>query len=178
MQFPMPSAGFDDPLTLLRACHRRVAGFCDTLERLVVHLEISGADDEARYAAERIVSYFDQAAPHHHADEEVDLLPLLKLRAEAGGVSTIGNWAQRISTEHRTQDAVWAVLRDELQQLIDGNATSLSAAAEFIDMERDHYQFEDREVFPLAGKLLHEADLETLGRAMARRRNRPYLEDV
>ena len=178
MQLLMPSAGFDDPLALLSACHRRVAGFCDTLERLVAHLEIAGPDDEARHAAERIVSYFEQAAPHHHADEEIDLLPLLKLRAETGDVSTIGNWVKRISTEHRAQDAVWAVLRDELQQLIDGNGTSLSAAAEFIDMERNHYQFEDREVFPLAGKLLQAEDLETLGRAMARRRNRPYSEDV
>lgn len=178
MQLLMPSAGFDDPLALLSACHRRVAGFCDTLERLVEHVRTAGPDDDARRAAGRVLSYFDQAAPHHHADEEVDLLPLLRLRAEARDASTVENWAERISAEHREQAAVWRALREELQQLIDADATNLSAAAGFIDMERQHYRFEDREVFPLASKLLREGDLETLGRAMADRRNRPYPEDV
>lgn len=177
MQLLMPSAGFDDPLELLGACHRRVAGFCDTLERLVAHLKTAGPDDDARHAAKRILSYFDQAAPHHHADEEVDLLPLLRLRAEESDASTIENWAERISAEHREQNALWTVLREELQQLIDGKGSSLNAAAAFIGMEREHYQFEDRVVFHLAGKLLHEGDLETLGRAMASRRNRPYPEE-
>lgn len=178
MQLLMPSAGFDEPLALLSSCHRRVAGFSDTLERLVAHLKIAGPDEDARHAAERVMAYFDQAAPQHHADEEVDLLPLLRLRAETKALSTIEGWAKRISTEHRAQDAVWAILRDELQQLIDGSGSSLRSAVEFINMERDHYQFEDREVFPLAGKLLRVGDLETLGRAMARRRNRLYPEDV
>ena len=178
MQLLSPSAGFDQPLALLSACHRRIAEFCDTLDRLVAHLGRVGPDDDARQAAGRVIAYFDQAAPQHHADEELDLLPLLRLRADAGAISTIQGWAERIATEHRAQDAVWAVLRDELRQLIDGDGDSLRSVGRFIDMERNHYRFEDRAVFPLAGELLHAADLDTLGRAMARRRNRPYSENV
>lgn len=178
MEFLRPSAGFDDPLALLSACHQRIEVFCDTLERLVSHLQRVGPDGEARQAAGRIMAYFDQAATNHQADEEVDLLPLLQLHGDAESVSTLAEWAEHISREHLELDAAWIVLRGELKQIISGNGTSLEAANKFIEMERKHYQFEDQEVFPLARKLLQEKDLETLGRAMARRRNRPYPKDA
>lgn len=178
MQLLMPSAGFDDPLALLGACHRRVAGFCDTLERVVAHLADVGPDDDARQAAERVLSYFDHAAPDHHADEEVDLLPLLRLRAKPAQAQMIEQWTRRIAAEHLAQNVVWEVLRDELQQLLAGNGSTLNTAPDFVVMEREHYEFEDREVFPMASKLLLAQDLEALGRAMAQRRNRPYPEVI
>ena len=178
MELLIPAAGFDDPLALLGACHRRIERFCVTLERLVTHLELVGSDVDARYAARRVISYFDKAAPHHHADEEVDLLPLLRLRVEAEDVSTIENWAERISADHYTLDTVWMELREELQQIVNGKVNSLDAAIKFIEMERKHYQFEDQKVFSLAGKILQGPDLQRLGRAISNRRNCPYPEDV
>lgn len=178
MELLMPSAGFDDPLALLSACHQRIEGFCITLERLVTHLELVGSDVEARNAAQRVISYFVEAAPHHHADEEVDLLPLLRLRVEAEGISTIENWADRISADHNALDPVWIELQVELQKIVNGEGNRLDAAMKFIEMERKHYQFEDQNVFPLAGRILQKQDLKKLGRAMANRRKSPYLEDV
>lgn len=177
MQLLAPSAGFDDPMALLDACHRRVAGFCDTLERLMAHLATSGPDQDARRAAARIAFYFDQAAPHHHADEEIDLLPLLRVRAVGGERSMIEAWDKRIASEHGEQQAVWMALRTQLQSVVEGIGDTLVRAPEFIAMQREHFGFEDREVFPRARTLLLAEDIDALGRAMARRRNQPYPED-
>ena len=54
--------GFDEPLALLRACHKNILAHCDRLEALVAHIDEQGIDDEARKAARDIVRYF-QAVP-------------------------------------------------------------------------------------------------------------------
>ena len=171
MLFPTPAAGFDDPLGLLAGCHRRIAGFCDTLERLEAHLEKTGADAEARDAAQRVCAYFDKAGPQHHADEEVELLPLLRRRARTDAeAAVVAGWEARIGAEHLAQDKVWRHLREELQAVIDGHGSVLPSAADFVVLQREHYRFEDAEVFPLAQALLGDEDRAGLGRAMARRR--------
>jgi hemerythrin-like domain-containing protein len=171
MLFPTPASGFDDPLGMLAGCHRRIAGFCDTLERLVTHLESAGADSEARDAAQRICAYFDKAAPQHHADEEVDLLPLLHQRARTNAeAAAVADWETRIGAEHSAQDKVWRHLREELQAVIEGRGAAAPSAAAFAALQREHYRFEDAEVFPLAQALLSDEDRAGLGRAMARRR--------
>ena len=62
---------------MLAACHGRVESQCDTLRRLLPHVAAHGADVQAREAAVAVMRYFDTAARHHHADEEVDLFPAL-----------------------------------------------------------------------------------------------------
>jgi len=53
---PKPAPGFDDPLGLLRACHERILGHCDTLERLESHLRQHGADQDAQEARQSILT--------------------------------------------------------------------------------------------------------------------------
>lgn len=179
MKFPSPSAGFDDPLGLLRDCHQRMESFCETLERLQVHVRAHGVDDEARAAIARILAYFNHAALHHHADEEVDLLPLLRLRAVTHEAQmAVTGWAARIDTDHRALAASWAKLRDELTALTDGHRTGPSESAAFVAMTRAHYRFEDESVFPLASTLLTADDRVALGQSMARRRRAGLAENV
>ena len=63
-----PAPQFDDPLGVLRACHRRMERQLATLSRLRRHLPANHADDDARVAAAATMRYFDTAAPHHHDD--------------------------------------------------------------------------------------------------------------
>ena len=70
-------AGFDEPIEMLKACHERIERQLSTLERLLPHLAANGCDGEARQAAANILRYFNEAGPHHHADEEQDLFPFL-----------------------------------------------------------------------------------------------------
>jgi iron-sulfur cluster repair protein YtfE (RIC family) len=78
-----PAVGFEVPLEMLAACHGRVQHQCETLLRLVTHLQTHGADRPAQEAASAVMRYFDTAARHHHEDEEQDLFPAL-LESMAG----------------------------------------------------------------------------------------------
>jgi hypothetical protein len=78
-----PAVGFEVPLEMLAACHGRVQHQCETLLRLVAHLQAHGADRPAQEAASAVMRYFDTAARHHHEDEEQDLFPAL-LESMAG----------------------------------------------------------------------------------------------
>ncbi|MEJ2479118.1 MAG: hemerythrin domain-containing protein [Acidihalobacter sp.] len=178
MLFPTPASGFDDPLGVLAGCHRRIAGFCDTLERLESHLKSAGADTQAGDAARRIYDYFEKAGPQHHADEEVDLLPMLQRRARSEAErAAVADWEARTGTEHLAQDKAWRRLREELLAVMEGRGAAVPSAAEFVALQREHFRFEDMEVFPLARDLLTDADLAALGRAMARRRGVERSQD-
>ncbi|AOV17416.1 hypothetical protein BJI67_10410 [Acidihalobacter aeolianus] len=177
MLFADTAAGFDDPLGLLAACHRRMESFCTTLEKLEAHVDAFGADDEARTAARRVLEYFDRAAPQHHADEEIDLLPLLEYRADTGETrAAVAAWAARTADEHGGQIVAWHRLREALVALTEKRAADPLAPSVFVSAVRSHYRFEDTEVFPLANALLTPSDLVRLGHCMAERRGRALTE--
>jgi hypothetical protein len=72
-----PAAGFEVPLEMLATCHGRVQHQCETLLRLLPHVQAHGADRPAQEAAGAVLRCFDTAARHHHEDEEQDLFPAL-----------------------------------------------------------------------------------------------------
>ena len=80
---PAAAPGFDQPIAVLKHCHDRIRKQLDTLQRLPAHLAAHGADEQARQAAQAIINYFEKAAHLHHADEEENLLPVLRLVATA-----------------------------------------------------------------------------------------------
>ncbi|MFN2348559.1 MAG: hemerythrin domain-containing protein [Thioalkalivibrio sp.] len=166
-----PAPGFDDPLALLRACHSRIQERLDTLERLPGHLSRVGADPEARHAAERILDYFDRAAPHHHADEDSDLFPLLLAgHGRPGWDNRLPRWLERLAGEHPKLEAGWARLRPALQAVAEGDSGARPRATEWIAATRDHLALEEENVLPLALRLLSPEELHQLGAAMAKRR--------
>ena len=73
-----PAAGFDEPFEMLAACHERVQRMLRLLRRLAAHLGEHGADAQAAQAAVDVMRYFDEAAPRHHDDEELHVLPRLR----------------------------------------------------------------------------------------------------
>src|SRR4029079_7581625 len=68
---------FDDPLSVLRACHERIRRELAALDRLRLPLPENGCDAEARTMALDVLRYFDTAVPTHDADEEQSLFPRL-----------------------------------------------------------------------------------------------------
>ena len=82
---PESAPGFDRPIAVLKHCHDRIRKQLATLEKLLAHLPRHGADEQARQAAAAVMKYFDQAAPLHHADEEQNLLPMLRAVARVLG---------------------------------------------------------------------------------------------
>lgn len=170
--FSAPAAGFEAPLEMLAACHGRIEQQCATLRRLVPHLAAHGADAQARTAAANVMRYFDTAAPHHHADEEQDLFPAL-LEAMAGSDAVcIRDLTGRLAGEHEELASAWARLRLQLAGIAEGGANDLARdlVEDFVRRHERHLALENAELLPLAARLLSDAQLDAIGRAMRARR--------
>jgi hemerythrin-like domain-containing protein len=175
IDFRTPAAGFDQPLELWLACHDRVRRMTGLLERLHEHLGNMGADDAARVTAATIRRYFDEAAPRHHEDEEVDLFPLLRRLLPAKAPERLPEVEQalaRLEADHASLGRVWQALRPALEAVERGEPARLDAGAvrTFADGYRGHCEVEDTIVADALRLCLDGADLDALGQAMAERR--------
>ncbi|HEX4329524.1 MAG TPA: hemerythrin domain-containing protein [Burkholderiales bacterium] len=170
--FPAPGASFEAPLEMLVACHGRIERQCAILLRLVTHLAAHGADVQAQTAAANVLRYFDTAALQHHADEEADLFPALLESMAGSDAVCIREITERLSGEHRLLEAAWRRLREPLEKIAGGEVTALDAAQveSFTRAYADHLAFEEAELLPMAARLLGDAEIEAIGRAMRERR--------
>jgi hemerythrin-like domain-containing protein len=165
---PPPAPGFDDPLGMLYACHRRMERQLASLDRLRRHLAEHHADTEARVAARAILRYFDMAAPNHHDDEEASLFPRL-----VGAAPEIATATAHLQREHRHLEAHYAKLRPLLAAIATGNGAFLptKGVAAFCDAYRRHLRREEDDLLAVAAELLDADALAAIGGEMAQRRN-------
>jgi hemerythrin-like domain-containing protein len=167
-----PTVGFEVPLEMLSACHSRIELQCATLRRLVPHLACDGADEQARIAAASVMRYFDTAAVHHHADEERDLFPAL-IESMAGlDAVCLRQLMAGLAAEHRALEGHWRQVRSALVRVVDGDALSVAAddVEALVGLYERHIEREEKELLPLAARLLSNDELDRIGRAMRERR--------
>jgi hemerythrin-like domain-containing protein len=167
-----PAVGFEVPLEMLAACHGRVQHQCETLLRLLNHLPAHGADRAAQEAARAVMRYFDTAARHHHEDEEQDLFPALLASMAGSDAVCLRDLTASLCSDHRALERRWLVLRQGLLQLADGTAATLADAdvPGFVTLYEQHIAREESELLPMAARLLGDAELDRIGRAMRARR--------
>lgn len=162
---------FDEPIEMLKACHERIAAQCETLEKLVAHLPLHGPDLQAQQAARNVMRYFDVAGPHHHADEEQDLFPML-IDIDDRMDSPIRERITALRDEHRSLDAAWARLRTVLADIAEEKRVPLDEelVAAFVGAYRSHIAQEERDILPFAQAHLDERQRARLSEAMVARR--------
>ena len=167
-----PAAGFEVPLAMLSACHYCIEHQCATLRRLIAHLPTHGADTEARTAANAVMRYFDTSAKQHHIDEEIDLFPALIESMAGSDAVCLRGMTDRLTADHRELDAHWQRLRIGLERVVAGDSVSLRAAdvEALVSLYEQHINSEERELLPMAARLLSDDALERIGRAMRKRR--------
>lgn len=173
--FAGPSASTEAPLEMLAACHIRIRRQCETLVRLAKHLSEKPTDDDARAAASRVLRYFDTSAQDHHADEEQDLFPALLTAMAGSDAVCIRALTERLEAEHRLLEADWRRLRPLLEAIAEGKNVPLpiELVASYSDAYARHMQMEEDELLPMAARLLSDADIAAIGRAMRTRRGIP-----
>lgn len=170
------TAGFDDPLEMLLACHRRIEHHLEVLERLQAHVAQRGVDAEASGAAQSVLRYFTSAAEAHNQDEEKDLFPLLEQRIPAGAdKARFHVLRERLEGEHARVGELWTRLRRPLEAIAEGLPRHLVVAdvGEYVDAYRRHIAEEEDVLTPLLVKWLDESDRGALGRSMRERRAQP-----
>lgn len=158
---------FDNPLGMLRACHRRIERQLATLARLQRHLPEHGADDDARAAASAILRYFDSAAPNHHADEEASVFPRLLAR-----LPDSRRVIDRLERDHETLAENWRHLRPLLAAIAAGERANLDpkTVRDVQAAYAAHIACEEEQLIPLAQETLHPEEIATIGHEMAARR--------
>ncbi|MDQ2821792.1 MAG: pyridoxamine 5'-phosphate oxidase [Pseudomonadota bacterium] len=175
MNSPLPDAapGFDRPIAVLKHCHDRIRKQLATLEKLLAHVPVAGADEQAQQAAAAIIKYFEQGAPLHHADEEENLIPMLRAVAQDDDAATLQALAPVILEQHQHMDATWVLLRAELAHIAAGTGTALSEAIaqQFIQDYTAHMVREESTLAPMAMRLFSADQMAQLGAAMQARRN-------
>jgi hemerythrin-like domain-containing protein len=172
-----PPAGFDDPLEMLLACHRRIEKQLETLKRLRAHLAAKGVDPEASAAAQSILRYFAKSAVDHHQDEEHDVFPLLEARMGSDGDAVRFRALRAVlEADHRELEAAWHRLKRPLEGVAEGLMRTLPEAEvlTFCAAYASHILAEETVLPEFFRRWVDERDQETLGRAMAARRRLPY----
>lgn len=167
-----PTAGFEVPLEMLSACHYRIERQCATLRRLVPHLAAQGADVEARTAAAGVLRYFDTAAQQHHTDEEENLFPALIESMAGSDAVCLRALTDRLTADHRELDAHWRRVRVGLERVVAGDGAPLPASdvEALVGLYEQHIEREERDLLPMAARLLSDDALQQIGRAMRERR--------
>lgn len=167
--------GFDQPLAVLKHCHDRIRKQLGTMDKMLKHLPQHGADEQARQAAYAILRYFTDAAPLHHEDEEIDLLPTLEATAQGEDAALLAQLLPRILQQHLEMATQWANLELQLKAI----SLGVSAALSEPDVERfkaiyfDHMQTEETQIAPMAKRIFSDMQMSALGSAMQERRGIP-----
>lgn len=172
--FLAPAPGTDDPIGMLKACHRRLEGRLDTLARVVEVFTNREEDryDQAAGAVGQVIRYFCGAAHHHSRDEEESLFPRMIAADKA-----VAERLAILEADHDRLDDTWASIFPTLEKIAEGfepeegELRELAEDLKVLDAGyRDHIRREESEILALAERLLDREELHAVGREMAARR--------
>jgi hemerythrin-like domain-containing protein len=170
-----PDSGFDDPIGMLKDCHRRVERFLRILCQVVGRAQGRGLDAEESAAVMTALQYFRTGGLRHTADEEESLFP--RLRAEGPAASGYLDQVAALEDDHRNANALHAEVDRlystwlECRKLSPAQAQILqSATAQLEKLYTSHIDIEERIVFPKAAQLLSQDALTEIGEEFRRRR--------
>lgn len=165
---------FDDPLEILTLCHEKVRRFARLAQKLGEHVSRHGADDAAVQAAQKVLRYFNIAAPLHHDDEDLDVYPaLLALNQDALDAdkkNELSASIHRLQNEHTDLAGLWMDVRQWLEEIEQGKmVSSPENLNRFALTYVRHADAEEAEIYPFI-QLLNTATLREIGLHMALRR--------
>lgn len=165
---------FDHPVEILTLCHEKVRRFALLTEKLRMHIAQHGADDAAAEAAQKVLRYFNIAAPLHHEDEDMDVYPALLALGEdtfhGNQKKVLAAAIHRLQDEHSELVSLWADARQWLEQIEQKKAASPPDTLKlFVHAYPQHATREEAEIYPFIA-LLEPHTLQEIGTRMAQRR--------
>lgn len=167
-----PDSGFDDPIGMLKDCHKRIQGFLGILCVVVDRAQGRRLTDEERSAVQAALQYFRTGGQRHTADEEESLFPRLR-KSAAEGFEEI----DRLEDDHREANDLHASVEQlystwmESGELGPQEATRLqSQTARLQQLYSDHIQIEESSIFARASQLLDSATVAAIGTEFRLRR--------
>jgi hemerythrin-like domain-containing protein len=168
-----PSAGWENPFDMLRACHEKVQRMLRLLLRLQSYLRTQGNDAQAQQAAVDCMRYFDLAAPLHHQDEELHVFPMTAVAED----KSVRDASAQLIAQHRAMESAWSTLRSDLLILVQAEPPSTGfsnlnegSVAAFVALYKQHIAIEEDLIYPYVELQASPQDILHMGREMAARR--------
>jgi hemerythrin-like domain-containing protein len=160
---------FTRPIAVIESDHAIQLAICDVLDRIIQNPRHGAGEQEVATVHE----YLCTQMPHHIADEEEDLFPLLRQRGAAD--DELEKILGQLHREHHMDRRLDDDLCRDLNCLIGGQPFAdpvrfLMTAFAFGETQRRHLAWENAVVVSRARKYLTKADKAELGRRMAKRR--------
>jgi iron-sulfur cluster repair protein YtfE (RIC family) len=166
----IPEALISEPLNWLFAEHYRHRQLC----KLIEGLARNGVYDEDRLTL--VIDFLRHDLPLHILDEEEDLFPLLRRRAQPE--DDVERILGILATDHRAdQERVSNILAGlerarELRTPPSFDTNLRALLTEFVGLERRHVALENAIVIPIARLRLRPEDLQSLSERLAARRGK------
>lgn len=173
-----PDAGFDNPIGLMKDCHRRVEHFLDVLRMVARSAHGRALAEDESKAVETALTYFRGSGPMHSRDEEESLFPRLRALGSSSPLAEhlLVEIAKLEDDHHQA-----AALHSEADVLFSrwraGGTLAARAAAqlEFVTGElariySTHIAVEEGLIFPRAAELFTRKELDAMAREFRERR--------
>lgn len=165
-----PDSGFEDPLGMLKDCHRRIEQFLGILCAVAERARGRAMTEEEAAAVQAAIAYFRVGGQRHNADEEESLFP----RMRAGGDTEDTG---ELEHEHRDAGALHARVEELYAEWLANAGLSTEKqdelAATTAGLKRlytQHIEREETVVFPRAARTLNAEAIAEMGREFRARR--------
>ncbi len=160
-----PDSGFDDPIGMLKDCHRRIESFLHILCVVVDRAKGRSLTGEECAAVQAALQYFRTGGQRHTADEEQSLFPRLR-KSDAQAFEEI----DRLEDDHREATALHTSVERFYSAWIDSGGLNaddtqqlLSETSRLKQLYSDHIQVEETTVFARAAQLLDSNAIAAIG---------------
>lgn len=167
-----PDSGFDDPLGMLKDCHRRIENFLGILCLVVERAGGRRLTEEERDAVQAALRYFHQGGLRHTADEELSLFPRLRACAP-GSLEEI----HRLENDHRHANQLHQSVEHLYLHWIASNLLEplemqqlLTETGQLKELYGEHIRVEETIVFPHAAQVLDIPTIAAIGSEFRSRR--------
>jgi hemerythrin-like domain-containing protein len=167
-----PDSGFDDPLGMLKDCHRRIESFLAILRIVADRAKGRSLEDGEQSAVEAAVRYFRLGGQRHTADEEESLFPRL-----CASSNSLAEAICRLEDDHRDADALHVSIERLYSAWISAGTLTpenerhlLSETGRLKQLYTEHIHVEETLVFPHAAQVLDSRALAAIGSEFSARR--------
>ena len=164
---PQALALLDQPLEYMFADHQRHRAACLALRGFADLRQVE------RVEADQVIAYLSADMPLHHEDEEADLFPALRRRAEA--TDDLGPVLARLIQDHRNGERMADSVVDALgarpaEDPVRIDLATVELMQAYVALEDRHLAIENSVVLAIARIRLKRSDLRAVSRGMKARR--------
>lgn len=168
-----PDSGFDNPIGMLKDCHRRIESFLHVLCLVVGRGRGRSLSEEESAAVNSALHYFRVGGQRHTADEEESLFPRLR----GGSATNALEQLPALESDHRRANELHASVEKLYLAWINAGQLNYTDERQLVQdtqeldhLYKAHIKVEEEVVFPEAASVLDRESVATMGQEFRARR--------